>query len=130
MAYIVRTASRWGAIEYETRSPEEIFVHHVESLRAEDMEGILLDYADDACVITNAGLVRGKEAIARFYARVLLLLPRAEWEVHPTFADDVALVEWTADSARNSVADGVDTLVFVDGLIHVHTVRCTIDPKG
>jgi len=130
MPYVVRNASRWGAIEYETRSPEEIFAHHVESLRAEDLEGILLDYADDACIVAGSSVLRGKEAIARFYVRSLQLLPRAEWEVRATFADDVALVEWTADAAANRVADGVDTFVFADGLIRAQTVRCTIEPKG
>jgi hypothetical protein len=129
MPYIVRNASRWGAIEYETRSPEEIFAHHVEALRAEDLEGILLDYDDDACIVVGSSILRGKEAIARFFTRALHLLPNAEWEVRPTFVDDVALVEWTAESTKSSVADGVDTFVFADGLIRIQTVHCTIDPK-
>jgi len=38
-------------------------------------------------------------------------------------------LEWTADSTRASVSDGVDTFIFKDGLIQYQTVRCTIVPK-
>jgi len=129
MRQSVGGASRWGAVEQATRSPEEIFAHHIESLRAEDLEGVMLDYADDACLVTTSGVLRGRDAIRQFFAGVFRLLPRAQWEAKTTFIDDLLFLEWTADSARHSVPDGVDTVIFQDGLIRAQTVRCTLVPK-
>jgi len=42
----------------------------------------------------------------------------------------VLFIEWTADSEKTKVDDGIDTFVFRDGLIRVQTVRYTLQPKG
>ena len=39
-------------------------------------------------------------------------------------------IEWTADSAKASVDDGIDTFVFRDGMIRAQTVRYTLQPKS
>jgi hypothetical protein len=96
-------AARWGATEQVTRSPEEIFAHHIEALRAEDLEGVMIDYADDACLILPYDVLRGRDAIRAFFARAFQLLPQAEWEVATCFADELLLIEWTADYARTRV---------------------------
>jgi len=112
------------------RTPEEIFAHHGQALGAEDLEATALDYADDAVLISQDGIMRGKAAIRAFFNAVFQMLPKAQWGVKTTFVDDVLFLEWTADSARASVSDGVDTFIFKDGMIQVQTVRCTIVPKG
>jgi len=118
-----------GATELSRRTPEEVFAHHAQALGAEDLDGIMLDYGDTSCLITSSGVLRGKDAIRGFFADVLKALPQAQWNVKTTFADDALFLEWTADSPRASVADGVDTFVFQDGLIRLQTVRCTVVPK-
>jgi hypothetical protein len=130
MAQSMNPSSQTGATELSRRTPQEIFAHHGQALGAEDLDGILLDYADTACIITPDGVMRGKDAIRNLFAGLLQALPRAQWDVKPTFADDILFLEWAADSARASVSDGVDTFVFQDGLIRAQTVRCTIVPKG
>ncbi len=40
------------------------------------------------------------------------------------------LLEWTADSERTKVDDGIDTFVFGDGKIRVQTVRYTLQAKA
>ncbi len=111
------------------RTPEEIFGHHAQALGAEDLDATILDYADDAVLITPDGIMRGKGAIRDFFAGVFEALPKARWGVKTTFVDNVLFLTWTADSAPASVSDGVDTFIFEDGLIHVQTVRCTIVTK-
>jgi len=123
-------AGRWGATEQESRAPEEIFAHHIEALRAEDIEGVLLDYADDACLITPYDMLRGRDAIRGFFARLFQLLPQAEWDVATCLADNILLLEWTADSATKRIPDGVDTFIFRDGLIQAQTVRFTLISKA
>jgi hypothetical protein len=111
------------------RIPQQVFAHHWEALMAKDLHAIGQDYAETACIITPDAVTRGKEGVRTFFARALQTLPDAQWTHKATFADDILLLEWTADSARGSVADGVDTLVFRDGLIHSQTVRFTFVPK-
>jgi ketosteroid isomerase-like protein len=118
-----------GATALATRTPEEIFAHHAQALGAEDLEAIVIDYAENACFIGPTGVLRGKDAVREFFAGVFQILPKAQWSVKTAFVDDVLFLEWTADSAKASVSDGVDTFVFQDGLIRAQTVRCTIVPK-
>lgn len=112
------------------RSPQEILQHHGAVLMAEDLEGIVSDYADDALFITPEGIRRGKDGVREGFVKLLGDIPGASWEL-PTqlFADDVLLLEWKAESEKAKVEDGIDTFVFRDGLIRVQTVRYTLTPK-
>jgi hypothetical protein len=112
------------------RTPEEVFTHHAQSLGAEDLAAIMMDYANTAVLISPSGVLRGKDAIRSFFANLLQALPKAQWGVKTIYADSVLFLEWTADSARASVSDGVDTFIFHDGLITLQTVRNTIVPKA
>jgi ketosteroid isomerase-like protein len=111
------------------RTPQQVFAHHGQALRAEDLDATLQDYAETACVITPDAVTRGKEGIRVFFASLFRLLPRAQWTAKTTFADTILLLEWTAVSARGSVSDGVETFVFRDGLIQYQTIRFTLVPK-
>ena len=116
-----------------TRTPQEVFQHHVDVLMAEDLDGIVADYADDAVFMTPAGVLRGKDGVRQGFEKLIGDLPGAEWEV-PTvlFEGNILLLEWKARSAtaKAKADDGIDTFVFGDGLIHVQTVRYTLTPTG
>jgi hypothetical protein len=110
-----------------TRSPQEVFDHHVQALGAEDLDEIVADYSDDAIFITPAGVLRGKDSIRQAFAGVLSELPQAAWDLKTTlFEDDILFLEWGATSGHNRVEDGIDTFVFRHGLIRVQTVRFTL----
>jgi hypothetical protein len=113
-----------------SRSPQEVFQHHGEALMAEDLDGIISDYADDAVFITPDGVLRGKAGVREGFTQLLSDLPGASWEL-PTllFEDDILLLEWKAESESVKADDGIDTFVFRDGLIRVQTVRYTLTPK-
>jgi hypothetical protein len=113
-----------------TRSPQEVFAHHGEALMAEDLDGIVSDYADDAVFITPDGVRHGKAGVREGFTKLLSDLPGASWEL-PTqlFEDDVLLLEWKAESESVKADDGIDTFVFRDGLIRVQTVRYTLIQK-
>ena len=111
------------------RTPEEVFTHHVQAAEAEDLDSILMDYADTSLLISPAGVLLGKDAIRPFFADLLQALPKARWGFKTIYAGNVLFLEWTADSARAS-ASGVDTFLFQDGVIRLQTVRGTIVPKA
>ncbi len=112
------------------RTPQEVFEHHGEVLMAEDLDGIVSDYADDAVFITPEGVLHGKDGVREGFVKLLGDLPGASWKL-PTmiFEDDVLLLEWQATSEKVKAEDGIDTFVFRDGLIRVQTVRYTLTPK-
>ena len=112
------------------RTPQEVFQHHAAALGAEDLDGIVSDYADDALFITPEGVRRGKDGVREGFVKLLGDLPGASWEL-PTqiYEDDVLLLEWKAESDKTKADDGIDTFIFRDGLIRVQTVRYTLTPK-
>ncbi len=73
--------------------------------------------------------MHGIDAIRNFFDGVFQALPQAQWNVKPIYVENVMFLEWTADSRKASVSDGVDTFIFENGMISYQTVRCTIVPK-
>ncbi|HYT79393.1 MAG TPA: nuclear transport factor 2 family protein [Actinomycetota bacterium] len=114
------------------RSPQEVFQHHAQVLGAEDLDGIVSDYTEDAIFISpEGGVLRGKDGVRQGFTKLLSDVPQATWDL-PTqiYEDDILLLEWAADSERTKVEDGIDTFVFKDGLIRVQTVRYTLQTKS
>jgi hypothetical protein len=118
-----------AAPKLSQRTPQQVFEHHVQALGAEDVNGILMDYADSALVITPEGVSRGQDAIRKVFTDLIATVPKAKWGVKTTFVDNILFLEWTADSAPASVSDGVDTFLFKDGMIVLQTIRYTPVPK-
>jgi hypothetical protein len=107
-----------------TRTPEEVFQHHAQALGAGDLDEIVADYADDAVVITPAGVRRGKDGIRAAFTQLLADVPNAAWDLKTQiYEDDVLFLEWAADAAATFIEDGIDTFIFRDGLIRVQTLR-------
>jgi hypothetical protein len=44
-----------------TRTPEEAFAHHGQALGAEDLEEIVADYTEDAILVAQKKVYRGKD---------------------------------------------------------------------
>ena len=82
-----------------TRTPEEVFAHHGQALGGEDLGGILADYADDAILVVQKKVYRGKDGAREVFATQLLGdLPQAKWS-WTVFVDDVLYLEWKATEA-------------------------------
>jgi ketosteroid isomerase-like protein len=110
-----------------TRTPEEVFQHHAQSLGAGDLDEIVADYTDDAVFITPAGVKRGKDGIREAFTQLLADVPNAAWDLKTLiYEGDVLFLEWAADAGATRVDDGIDTFIFRDGLIRLQTVRYTL----
>jgi len=109
-----------------TRNAEEIFAHHGQALGAEDLEDIVSDYSEDAILIVNKEVFRGKDGARAVFTKLLQDVPKAKWDLDTVFVDDVLYLEWKAYSSGRQVEDGVDTFVFRDGQIRVQTVQYTV----
>lgn len=114
-----------------TRTPEEVFAHHAQSLGAGDLDEIVADYTGDAVFITPAGVRRGPDGIRAGFTQLLADVPDAAWNLKTQiYEHDLLFLEWTADAAATRVDDGIDTFVFRDGLIRAQTVRYTLQHKS
>ena len=112
-----------------TRSPQEIYSAHFDALASGDIEQLLADYSDDAAIITGQGVLEAHSGIEAFYTNALQALPEPRFAVtSAVYSDDAALVHWTAQSLAGRVDDGVDTFVFRDGNIWLHTIHFTLLP--
>jgi ketosteroid isomerase-like protein len=111
-----------------TRTPEEVFAHHGQALGAEDLEGIVADYTEDAIFIVQKKVYRGKDGARQIFTQMLGEVPQAQWELEPVFADDVLYLEWKAAGGGRRIEDGIDTFIFRDGMIRVQTVVYTVQP--
>jgi hypothetical protein len=112
-------------------TPQEIFERHVTALTTGDLDSLAADYREDAVVLTPTGEYRGRAAIRELFAGLSQALPHVTLEAQLTaFADDLLLLHWTADSALNSIPDGVDTFIFSGGAIQAQTISCTLTPKA
>ncbi len=110
-----------------TRTPEQVFQHHAESLGAGDLDEIVADYSDDAVFITPAGVRRGKAGVREAFTQLLADVPDAAWDLKTLiYEGDVLFLEWAATAAATKVEDGIDTFIFRDGLIRLQTVRYTL----
>ncbi len=109
-----------------SRSAEEVFAHHGSSLGAENLEEIVSDYADDAILIVQSEIFRGKDGARQVFTQLLSDVPQASWDLHTVFCDDVLYLEWKATGQGGKVDDGIDTFVFSGGQIRVQTVRYTV----
>lgn len=113
-----------------TRTPQETFDHHIQALTDGDLDELVADYADDAVLITAAGVTRGKAGIRAAFSQLAAALSDAAFETKTqVFDGDVLLLEWVLDTPAARV-DGVDTFVFGDGLIRVQTISQVPRPKG
>jgi ketosteroid isomerase-like protein len=79
------------------------------------------DYADDAVVVTQRGVVRGRPAIRAFYERVLNSVDAAPEVRSQSVSEDVLLLGWTTGANTGSARDGVDAFVIRGGAISMHT---------
>jgi ketosteroid isomerase-like protein len=79
-----------------TRTPEEVFAHHGKALGAEDLEDIVADYSDDAILVVQKQVYRGKDGARQVFTQLLGDVPQAQWELETVFADDVLYLEWKA----------------------------------
>jgi ketosteroid isomerase-like protein len=81
------------------RNPQEVFPHHAQALGAEDLDGIVADYADNAVVITPNRLLRGKDGIRENFVQLLGEVPQAAWDIKNTVYEGDAMLPRVAATA-------------------------------
>ena len=111
-----------------TRSPEEVFTHHLDALSRRDVGELITDYTPNAVVLTKQGALQGPEGAEQFYRQAFEAMPDVEFTVQWTVsAGNTLMAGWSATATAGSVDNGVDTLTFTGGEIGLHASSFTIE---
>ena len=113
------------------RTVEQVFEHHLAALVSGDLNELLVDYADDAIMLTIDVSSDGKEAIRSFFEAQLPAFANFQVTSSEVAVEgDTLLTAWSGESDAVTVRNGVDTFIVRDGLIQRQTFWGIIEPKG
>jgi ketosteroid isomerase-like protein len=114
-------------------STEVVVDRHLQCFGTCDVAGILADYAPDAVMISQQGVVRGLDGLRAMFQEVFKEFApgTTSFEMKTkTIEGDVAYIVWSAETANNVWEFGTDTFVIRDGKIVAQTFSGTTRPKA
>jgi ketosteroid isomerase-like protein len=110
----------------------DVLTHHLDCFANGDLAGTMADYTDESRFFTPNGLLRGSEAIRRFFAGLFeeFAKPGMSFEmVRQEVCGDTAYIVWKAETADNNFEVGTDTFIVQKGKIVTQTFAGKISPK-
>jgi ketosteroid isomerase-like protein len=113
-----------------TAATQDVLTHHLNSFG--DLAGAMADYTAESRFFTPDGLLRGPEAIRRFFVRLFeeFAKPGMSFEMLRQEVDgDTAYIVWKAETADNRFELGTDTFIVRNGKIVTQTFAGKISPK-
>jgi ketosteroid isomerase-like protein len=121
-------------LEQKNAAPttQEVLTHHLNCFGKGDIAGIMADYSAEAKFFTPDELLRGSEAIRRFFVRLFeeFAKPGVSFEMLQQEVDgDTAYIVWKAETADNRFELGTDTFIVRNGKIVTQTFARKISPK-
>ena len=116
----------------DTALTRDVLTHHLDCFANGDLAGTMADYTDESRFFTPDGLLRGSEAIRRFFAKMFeeFAKPGMSFEmIRQEVCGDAAYIVWKAETADNHFEVGSDTFIVQDGKIATQTFAGKISPK-
>ena len=114
-----------------TADMEAAIAHHVTTVKAADVDGVMTDYAADAILVSPPGLVTptgtfvGKDKVREFFVWLATpaVLPGAQSMVttNEVVGPNTMLFRWTQFPGTSKEVKGYDIFVFRDGKIIFQT---------
>ena len=110
---------------------EAVLDHHLEALRAGDLEAVLADDDETSVLATPDATIRGLAGLRQFFEMAIELLPPgSQLEVTTRVVEgEFASIVWQLDSDRNRIPYGTDTFVVREGRITFQSFAGQIEPK-
>ncbi|NLX77278.1 MAG: nuclear transport factor 2 family protein [Clostridiaceae bacterium] len=106
------------------RTTMEVLDHHITHLAAGNLEEVVMDYADDAFIVTMNGVVKGKDEIRAFFENnIKNVLPPDSVNIieKKTVHGEIGYIVWNAVSKYYRFRFGTDTFVIKNGRIVMQT---------
>lgn len=94
---------------------ETVLEHHLAAFATNDLNELMRDYAQDAEVWTENGIIKGSDAIRSFFAYAFGLFPKETTTLSlkkQLVEGNKAFIIWEAESPAAKVPLGVDTFIF------------------
>ena len=113
-----------------TATTQDVLTHRLNSFG--DIAGTMADYTAESRFFTPDGLLRGSEAIRKFFVRAFeeFAKPGKSFEMLRQEVDgDTAYIVWRAETADNIFEFGSDTFIVRNGKIVTQTFGGKISPK-
>ena len=121
-------------LEQKNAAPttQEVLTHHLNCFGNGDLDGTMADYTAESRFFTPDGVLRGSEAIRRFFVSLFeeFAKPGISFEMLRQEVDgDTAYIVWKAETADNRFELGTDTFIVQNGKIVTQTFAGKISPK-
>jgi hypothetical protein len=115
-----------------TRTAREVFEDHLKLSEAYEVEqDIERNWSKDVVILTNRGVFHGHDGIRQLARMLEDELPNPRFHNRLVLLEgEVAFLEWTAESDRFDVRDGVDSYVIRDGKFVAQTIHYTLAPPS
>jgi ketosteroid isomerase-like protein len=115
-----------------TAATQDVLTHHLTCFGKGDLAGTMADYTAESSLFTPDGLLRGSEAIRKFFVRLFgeFAKPGMSFEMlRQDVHGDTAYIVWKAETADNRFELGTDTFIVQNGKIVTQTFAGKISPK-
>jgi hypothetical protein len=106
---------------FKNRTTKEVFLDHLELAQQGDIETDLRrNFANDCELLTTYGVFKGHEG-ARAAAKLLeKQIGRTTYEYKTKmWHNEIAFLEWSAQSERGQIDDGADSFLIREGRIKI-----------
>ena len=104
-------------------NPEAVFQRHWDAVQSGDFDAIAADYAADARLMQPNQVHIGHDGCRAFFEALFAdLAGFAARQESVTVKGDAVLLTWSGTHEDGRTAQGVDTFVISDDLIHVQTL--------
>jgi|GEM_PF-514476 len=103
---------------------KEVLDHHLKTLQANDVEGVISDYTNASILITQEGTYKGLAEIRENFVKVFQVMPTSGTTItflKSTVSRDVAYVVWKAVTPTLEFKFATDTFIVIDGKIASQT---------
>ncbi|MCU1308595.1 MAG: nuclear transport factor 2 family protein [Acidobacteriaceae bacterium] len=112
---------------------EKTLRHHWQAFGAGDVDEIMVDYADDAVLITRDGTLKGHAQIRSLFSQISEnIFPPGSTTVNlakQIVEGELAYILWSANSAHYNAPFCTDTFLIHDGKIVAQTFAAQMEPK-
>jgi hypothetical protein len=113
-----------------TRTSEEVFENHKDSLLKGDSPRFFADYDDDSIFVTMDGTYVGKAAVQGWYIGIFENQPNSKiYFEKVVFEGDTVLLQWSGESDLTTFPNGIATFIIRDGKIKRQTEWFIVIPK-
>jgi ketosteroid isomerase-like protein len=114
-------------------STQAIVEHHLAAFFANDLQGVVADYAPHAVMIVPSGVLRGVHEITPLFQGLFseFAKPGATFDLQQQEIEgEFAYIRWVAETADNRYELGTDTFFVRQGKIVVQTFAFKATPKA